>query len=263
MTEETKTPAPSSDTSSFTPVDLSVLQRDELVNGLKELLNVFQMIANMTDNIQNTQTKIDELESQKGHLRLDLPLQYTIVTVIIDLIYLLIAVAQNMKTGAIIVILLLAAICWRYLFRVFYDFFNSELLEEKRYQFYQEKIVPLKDTLKAQRNELTAFLTTDYALWASNALAEQYLSPDSIQTIIDYVKSYRADTLKEALNLYEEELYRRKMEAMLQQILESSKKTSEEINKQTDSIANLQQELKNTSKAVKNGNTINLLNFLK
>ena len=124
-------------------------------------------------------------------------------------------------------------------------------------------VIPLQDILRAQKDELQAFLESDYAVWANEALPERYLLPTCIRSIIDYVESRRADTLKEALNLYEEEIHRRKMETMQEQIVESTRKASEEANKQTALFADLQQELRSTKKAVKTGNAINLLNFLK
>ena len=263
MTKKKQKDATNPDASFFTPMDLSLLERDELVKGLNELLNVSQIITDKSADIQNTQSQIAELEGERDNLGLPLPIGYKIAIGVIDLIYFFMAAAQDLSFVVIIVILLLVTVCSGYLLKVLYEHLHSDELEKLRQSFAKKNIIPLQDILRAQKDELQAFLESDYAVWANEALPERYLLPTCIRSIIDYVESRRADTLKEALNLYEEEIHRRKMETMQAQIVESTRKASEEANKQTSLFADLQQELRSTKKAVKTGNAINLLNFLK
>lgn len=263
MTKKKQKDATNPDASFFTPMDLSLLERDELVKGLNELLNVFQIITDKSADIQNTQSQIAELEGERDNLGLPLPIGYKIAIGVIDFIYFFMAVAQDLNFVVMIILLLLAAVCLRYLFKVANEYIEKDKLENLRQSFTKEHIVPLQNALRSQKDELQAFLESDYAVWANTALPERYLFPTCIRSIIDYVESRRADTLKEALNLYEEEIHRRKMETMQEQIVESTRKASEEANKQTALFADLQQELRSTKKAVKTGNAINLLNFLK
>ena len=88
--------------------------------------------------------------------------------------------------------------------------------------------------MNRQKNELIAQrkdLIRNKAMATLSLLPPKYIYLAAIDYFIDVVTNMRADTIKEAVNLYEEHLHRQRMEA-----------AQNKLNEQQDKILQLQQE---------------------
>ena len=92
---------------------------------------------------------------------------------------------------------------------------NAELDEE--YNELEKKWNAVQDKIKAYEEENRETLSV---------LAEDYWDYNCANILKGYIVKGRADSLKEAYNLFEEEAYRERMEAKQQEMIEEQQRTS-------------------------------------
>jgi hypothetical protein len=112
----------------------------------------------------------------------------------------------------------------------------QEKLNEKLKDYYKAY-----DLLKEQYHELSA----------KSQIPVMYRDDASISTLLGYLVSKRADTLKEALNLYEQEKYNRQMAAKLDSQIDTYKNQIQALNAEVASIK-MQNEIVNTALIAQN-----------
>ena len=95
--------------------------------------------------------------------------------------------------------------------------FITTIIAEESDDFHNREIVPL-DNRKAELNrEINNIMASDYVGWLlSNTLSTEYMNSYAVGMFVKYLQAGRADNLKEAMNLYEEERHRGRMETMQQ-----------------------------------------------
>jgi hypothetical protein len=76
-------------------------------------------------------------------------------------------------------------------------------------------------------SSLKEYIQSPEVDWALNALSEEYMDYSAIENFIKYLQAGRADNLKEAINLYEEELHRGRVENIQRATLETTRATLE------------------------------------
>lgn len=258
-----KAEKPQSNTPSFTPVDLSAVQRDELISGLQEVLKVFEELTAMVAAAQETEKQIADAEEKKESVGLELPTSFRVVLGVAAVVMFFMCVSESGFLPSLLVSLAFCAFLYFMVLKKLHIVVNDKKIKKAQNDFEKDHIAPLKSKLNSQKKEIEDFLITDRVQWVGRTITRPYLHPDIIQSVIDYVRSGRADTLKEALNLYEEEAHRNRMEAMQQQVVNTTAQTASAITKQSSLISDLQQDVRTTTKSVKAGNVINLLNYLK
>lgn len=83
---------------------------------------------------------------------------------------------------------------------------------------YREKI----NLCKKQNEETMVELSDYYNAYPDKILPIEYTVPSMIEVLIGYVKTYRADSVKEAINLYFEDEHKSRMEDKQRQILHAA-----------------------------------------
>ena len=88
-----------------------------------------------------------------------------------------------------------------------------------------------KRSLEAEQNklalEIQGYVMQPEISWALNALSEDYMDYAIIEQLVKYLQAGRADNLKEAINLFEEELHRGRLENIQREMLETTQASLE------------------------------------
>ena len=86
-----------------------------------------------------------------------------------------------------------------------------------------------KRSLENEQNKLALalqnYLQTPEINWALNALSDDYMDIPIIEQLIKYLQGGRADNIKEAINLFEEELHRGRLESIQRATLKTTQAT--------------------------------------
>lgn len=83
----------------------------------------------------------------------------------------------------------------------------------------EQQLLPLKQELAKAKANLDLALSLERVGGITNTFPPQYRSTHAIGFLLNAIQSYRADSLKEAVNLYEEQLHRHKVEQGQRQII--------------------------------------------
>ena len=93
-------------------------------------------------------------------------------------------------------------------------------------EYHRSHITPLEQQREEKEKLLSEFMESPGVVWASNSIGEDYLDFSVLEMFISYLRSGRADNLKEAINLYEEEQHRSRMENMQQATMAAAASTA-------------------------------------
>ena len=99
-------------------------------------------------------------------------------------------------------------------------------MEESNTPLYEKK-----EQINLELEELKASGKID---WAEDIIGEELFTSNAVSAIYSLIKNRRADSLKEALNLYDESLHRTRMEEMQADIQYAVEVTAAEAIKQTE-----------------------------
>ena len=89
----------------------------------------------------------------------------------------------------------------------------------------RQKINQMKaDTLRRFQPKLQEMDAIALKLETSGVIPEKYRTYHAVSHILEYIKNFRADSLKEGLNLYEEEMSRNKQSGQFDQIIGQNRK---------------------------------------
>lgn len=106
--------------------------------------------------------------------------------------------------------------------------------EKAARRYLEESNTPLyekKEQINLELEELKASGKID---WAEDIIGEELFTSNAVSAIYNLIKNRRADSLKEALNLYDESLHRTRMEEMQADIQYAVEVTAAEAIKQTE-----------------------------
>ena len=100
-------------------------------------------------------------------------------------------------------------------------------------EYYREHVVPLERRFNGVCGKKDDVISGGKKQWAIDVVGEDMFYSLCIGDLYDLVKSRRADTLKEALNLYDDVLYKERMEELQAEIKNASEISARESMKQT------------------------------
>lgn len=170
---------------------------NELVSELEVALPIYQTLTEMSENIAN-------LKTDKWHILKVLIHSYMKVTICTFGYYLIVGIFRDFlrKNGIIVFLLfgILLVLAGLELFK------NHKKLKNKQ-----------KSEIEDAENKLREYFTA-HECPALYCVPEKYQYYIAVSYIYECLKNGRANSLKEAINLYEEQCYRWKMEASQQQI---------------------------------------------
>lgn len=106
--------------------------------------------------------------------------------------------------------------------------------------YTREHIAPLQtrlDMLTAIKEDITQ---NGKRAWALEVIGEDLFYSSCIRDLYELVQSRRADNLKEALNKYDDEKYKARMQEMQQAAQRAAEAAAEEAKKQTKQLGNIE-----------------------
>ena len=119
--------------------------------------------------------------------------------------------------------------------------------EEKGNQYYNEHLVEIDKEEAEFIESFQVYCTSDDFNFAQKIVPQEYFDSNSVRFFIKMIDSHRAESFKEAINLYEEYLYRKNMENLQIQQLKETQQLSQNFKAQMEvQTAYMQQISRNT-----------------
>ena len=206
--------------------DLSVLDKQRLISALQEVLRILNVLNYKVNSVTEIKQKIMiEEKAAKNIERALSPKQImicgavgaiTFICVLIVIADFLIALVSGVTIAGILVFVIY---CLN-------ESFPSEYQKELADKYRTEHVAPLQQQKAAMEADLAQYLQSQGVLWARRTLNERYLRINTINQLLDFLICGRADSLKEALNLYEEIAHRNRMERMQSSIMTATQYTA-------------------------------------
>lgn len=182
------------------------VERNKVLNELKSICDCVERIERMVKMLDETKEKIEARNSEKNLFSSpDTKSKLFIVSFIGLVIVFCIPLGFMIEDGevAIVIACVLAGISEIFIFKAYNGFLrnsysNDDAIQEK------EKI----------ERDIKNYCEQPHIQKSLNYLAKEYWDSETIKYLIGVIKNRRADTLKEAINLYEDYLHKAKVEAM-------------------------------------------------
>lgn len=218
--------------------------REELLNGLNNAVNIIRRLANI-------QKRLDYVRSQ--YRNIIQPKKFSIFGKIAIVFWTILSLYVYSVSNDI-AMLILGLIIW--VLPNFLIFSSRKKTKNKKITEENKEIVAKNQQLAIQEqhilNELQEVQTL-YRNHISSWYPIDYCSVDASEFFYNVVNNYRADNLKEAINLYEMTLHQRRVEANQRQAIREQQLSNllsaqhiavqqqqvDAINKQTASINNV------------------------
>lgn len=255
---------------------------DELTENLTESLDVIYEICSTQEELSKAQAELSGLDEKvkamaQGflyHIRgsffiaLGIIIGLCVDILISRILYWVLRLPSNDVVSAI---LLVVCILTGYIFLL------SQPHKAKAEAFRQEREAVLKRVIAQDTETLHQLADSPAFQRMHTVLPDDYVTIDAVAFFLTAVKNKRADTLKEAINLYEMERHNREMMEMQQQELDLLHQSVELSHAQLDaqqkilhaesSIARTQSELlrktKKISKQVRFSNAVGIINTVR
>lgn len=231
------------------PKDTPLIQYLEYVKSLAEpIYQLQEEIENVNNRIRTAENSEINFKSRTSEV-----IRNAIIVAVVALLF-----KSVLKMGVFIVWCIDAIIAFVMYLKVA-DLDNKDIidLKEHRYQTVVKPIIDEKEYLERLYNECLASAGGKILL---DMLPEKYLNLSTIEILLGYAINRRADTLKEALNLYENELQNARNMQMQQDMLSKQQELISKINEgnskldESNYIAKLNALINlDTNQTIKNG----------
>lgn len=190
--------------------------REELLNGLGEAVNVIRQLAGVQQKLNNVRALYRNTKPVK---RFNLIGLIGIILIGFWVLCSLMAVVAH-EPGAAIGFFVLFIIPHFIVFKFLNKRINKRVNEENN------KIIANNEQLKIQEqnvlNELQQIQIT-YRERIGHWYPENYCTVDAVEFFYNVINNYRADSMKEAINLYETHMHQQRVESNQQQAIKQQK----------------------------------------
>ena len=229
--------------------EVQYMTKEEFINHLLEVKVVLEKLAKKQEVYDEIERRLYEEYGKEESIRNEKQKMKTRICAVI----MLIVIAVCFFTGIIksvygsiipLILVMVAMIVARYKGK------NGRINEE----YYNQKILPIKKELNQQEKVILAFMNSDEMKNLSDVIPQKYLNLKAVLFLLEVLQTGRADSAKEAYNLYEEELHREKIQDMQEEQLDYARETLREQQNQT-------KVQKRISRQVSYGNYINTKNY--
>ena len=229
--------------------EVQYMTKEEFINHLLEVKAVLEKLAKKQEVYDEIERRLYEEYGKEESIRNEKQKMKTRICAVI----MLIVIAVCFFTGIIksvygsiipLILVMVAMIVARYKGK------NGRINEE----YYNQKILPIKKELNQQEKVILAFMNSDEMKNLSDVIPQKYLNLKAVLFLLEVLQKGRADSAKEAYNLYEEELHREKIQEMQEEQLDYARETLREQQNQT-------KVQKRISRQVSYGNYINTKNY--
>lgn len=127
---------------------------------------------------------------------------------------------------------------------------------------HQNQVVPLMQEIESQKKCIEDIWNSKEMYLFEQTVPEEYSNLDALNFFIHALEIGRATSRKELINLYEEELHRRRLEEAQNQILDTQKKQLDIANKNSETLKQLNKNQRKISRQVRYGNAVSTIDFL-
>ena len=174
--------------------------REELLNGLTNAVSIIRQLANVQKRLSDVRKQYKPHEPS----------------------------TKFKKVTSWYLVLLIAIILWSIIgdIGVIIGIVAGFFLRKYYFKYKNEKIDQKNQALLTNENAILTELKKVQALYRENLSSwypENYCSVDAVEFFHSTIKNYRADNLKEAINLYEISLHQRRVENTQKQALQEQR----------------------------------------
>lgn len=208
--------------------------REELLNGLGEAADIIRQLVNIQQKLNNTRAKYRSLippKPQKGLSIIKIILGFIGISIIGTIVFSIVVVASGdmsventVQKGALFLFVPYLSIP----LEIFNNKKRNKKIEEqnKLTQQQNEQLLAFNERVKEEEqgvlNELQQ-LQVVYNKKVNPWYPIDYCSLEAVEFLYNAINNYRADSLKEAVNLYETTLHQQRVESNQQQALKQQK----------------------------------------
>lgn len=238
--------------------------REEVLQNLQLSKRIFQRI----ESLMNWKGRIDEKEEKiktaadQIIMNDDLPGDDAIVKIL--LIVFAVCVFCMFASGKILLFIGIFVGVFLF-FGIIYSVRHTNGEEERKRErekqaelYYNERFAPLKQEYATVEKEIKGLFQSEEWEFVQSYIPKNYVDTEAIDFFINAVTNKRADTLKEAINLYEDYLYQLRMEElqqnqmlMQQATLEAAQEQLAATMEQNAKLANIEKKSIQTARAAK------------
>lgn len=123
--------------------------------------------------------------------------------------------------------------------------------------YINEHVVPIEEKLNEVYAVRDDIINSGKQAWAIDIVGKDMFYSACIKDLYDLIKNRRADNLKEALNKYDDTLYKKRMEEMQETIQNASLVSAAEASKQTEAMKEIEKNTQSAARTAKVNAAIN------
>lgn len=248
------------------------MDREQWIFRIEQALNSMLTINEKMENIAEREAKLEEfytsVEKHKNKVRYnDTQSLWGVVALSIILCAVMWMYTKNIIWVAVLFVDFgIVYVAWKYQTR------QNEQSDEMRKVIEQSKREEhsYQAAIETSKKDLEDYITSPDVEELQKTIPEAYATMDAVVFFLTALHNMRADNLKEAINLYEEELHKRQMLDLQQQemdLLKKSIKLSQAQLKTQEQMAKSQAEIQRRaeklSKQVRFGNVFHVVNTVR
>ena len=186
-------------------------EKEELLKNLNEALEYAKTVDAIQRRLKAVEGDIDEIEMKKGNF---------VVTIIISIL----CFVSYCPISGLMALLLPDIGWWMFLVQIILDVFyigGAVIIDVIKNHAIKSKagqklpgLYTERDDNKAKLQQVIAIHKNDFKMFP-----KEYIYPIALEYFINVITSGRADTMKEAMNLYEDQVHKWKMENLAESAL--------------------------------------------
>lgn len=137
----------------------------------------------------------------------------------------------------------------------------EEKFNNQANSIHENEVLPLLKEVEEEKTVIELIWDSEEMKLYEENIPEEYSNLETLDFFIHALEIGRASSKKELINLYEEELHRRRLEETQNKILNVQKEQLEISNKTANELSKMSKKQRKISRQVRYGNTIDTLNF--
>lgn len=259
------TEIPSDDNEVFLPIvpaeSASVLERQQTMRVLLEVGKILkgleyyeEQIASLEKKIEEETKKAEAIKEQWSDGAVKIILAGTVVCAIIGA-YIIPIFILGFIVGGIVGLIGLCMLIGKIDTQT-----HKEENERKAKQYRIEHVNPLRAQLAEMNGSYEALLNGERVGWALDVVGQDMFDIECVKQLYILLKTRRADNLKEALNKYDDIMYKTRMENMQYATQKAAEISASESIKQTEKLEKIEKSSKEAADMAKANAAINLKN---
>ncbi|NMA67033.1 MAG: hypothetical protein GX957_12500 [Clostridiaceae bacterium] len=217
--------------------DISKLEGKELLDILKKAKDTIATAEKLQVELEGIEKSLEEIKKKTK----DIENKSGFITYLGTIISAVLGISMFKFIGLIV-----GTVAGWFVFAIIDSMVNGSKNAEKAQNYYNENYPPMENKKNETLNKAKRFFYSPEFTEAREVIPNDYFDSISAEYLVKVVENKRADSIKEALNLYEEYLYRSRMEEMQRQQVEAS----QEAAKAQQEIAKAAKEQVRTSKQI-------------